>query len=175
MNQSEKLTAFQAKCAADAAAALKDPALLAIVAHAISPLIARSLREREPEGVSEELAKTVYEIGPLRIDTSEYQAYLDGKPITLTPREFMLLATLARRPGQVFTREQLLELAWPENIRERIHDDRTVDVHVRRVRAAFERETSSGAPQVLQTIHGVGYRLNRALVSLSTRPEGTAA
>ncbi len=76
-----------------------------------------------------------------------------GQPKT---REFALLAALALNLGRVLTREQLLSSAWPDP--ERV-DNRTVDVHVRRVRVAL-----GSAASLIETVHGVGYKLETAPV-----------
>ena len=90
--------------------------------------------------------------GPLRIDRARYRVTLQGRPIELTPREFELLVTLARRPGRVFTREQLLERAWGYAYS---GDTRTVDVAVRRLRERLEPDPAH--PVFVRTKWGVGY------------------
>ena len=82
------------------------------------------------------------------------EAYLDGKPIDgLTPKEFDLLYTMAKKPRQVFTREQLLELVWDYQY---FGDERTVDAHINKLRQKIEKV---GA-QVIQTVWGVGYKFD---------------
>ena len=82
------------------------------------------------------------------------EAYLDGKPIDgLTPKEFDLLYTMAKKPRQVFTREQLLELVWDYQY---FGDERTVDAHIKKLRQKIEKV---GA-QVIQTVWGVGYKFD---------------
>jgi DNA-binding response OmpR family regulator len=75
-------------------------------------------------------------------------------PVNLTAREFALLYHLARHPGQVFSREQLLDQVWGYG---HVGDIRTVDVHVRWLREKIERDPSK--PKVLETVRGVGYRV----------------
>jgi DNA-binding response OmpR family regulator len=91
---------------------------------------------------------------PLRIDAQRRRATLRGQPLDLRPREFDLLALLAAHPGQVFTREALLRQVWGAD---EFLDARTVDVHVRRLRAKL----AAVAPddEMIQTEWGVGYRL----------------
>ena len=74
----------------------------------------------------------------------------------LKPKVFELLAFLARHPGQVFSREQLLEQVWGYDY---AGETRTVDVHVHWLRTAIEPDPAS--PAVIQTVRGVGYRLSR--------------
>lgn len=82
------------------------------------------------------------------------EAYLDGQPIEgLTPKEFDLLYTMAKKPRQVFTREQLLELVWDYQY---FGDERTVDAHIKKLRQKIEKV---GA-QVIQTVWGVGYKFD---------------
>jgi DNA-binding response OmpR family regulator len=91
----------------------------------------------------------------LSIDSARRKATLNGVPIELRPREFDLLALLARHPGQVFTREALLRQVWGQ---EQFLDTRTVDVHIRRLRARLAAIDPAAAERV-QTEWGVGYRL----------------
>jgi DNA-binding response OmpR family regulator len=91
----------------------------------------------------------------LRIDPARRRAYLADTPLDLRPREFDLLALLARHPGQVFSRDALLRQVWGQ---EGFLDARTVDVHVRRLRAALAAADPAAA-ELIQTERGVGYRL----------------
>ena len=113
-------------------------------------LIARiRARLREPQDdVSETLA-----IGDLTIDVAGHQVTRDGETISLTPLEFDLLAILARKPQQVFTREVLLEKVWGYQYKA---DTRLVNVHVQRLRAKIEVDPDR--PVIVTTVRGVGYR-----------------
>ncbi|HMQ35384.1 MAG TPA: response regulator transcription factor [Chloroflexaceae bacterium] len=91
----------------------------------------------------------------LSVDPARRRATLDGVPLELRPREFELLALLARHPGQVFTREALLRQVWGQ---EGFVDARTVDVHIRRLRARLAAVDPAAAERI-QTEWGVGYRL----------------
>lgn len=95
-------------------------------------------------------------IGPIEIDSRGRTVVRDGRPVALKPKEFDLLAFLARHPGQVFTREQLLERVWGYDF---FGGSRTVDVHVRWLREKLE--LVPGEPQHLLTVRGVGYKLVR--------------
>jgi two-component system, OmpR family, response regulator MtrA len=92
-------------------------------------------------------------IGDVTIDVAGHVVSRDGEPIALTPLEFDLLAALARRPGQVFTREQLLEQVWGYR---HAPDTRLVNVHVQRLRAKVERDPEH--PELVLTVRGVGYK-----------------
>jgi DNA-binding response OmpR family regulator len=94
------------------------------------------------------------EVGPLRIDPGMRTVELDGREISLTQREFDLLAFLAASPGQVFSRDQLMEAVWNFPF---YTDTSTVTVHVRRLRAKLGDDP--GKPRFIETVWGVGYRL----------------
>lgn len=93
--------------------------------------------------------------GALRIDTGSHSASVDGKPLSLTNKEYELLLFLARHPNQVFSREDFYEMIWGL---ESMGDNITVAVHVNRLREKIEKDPSK--PQLIQTVWGVGYRLN---------------
>ena len=95
----------------------------------------------------------VIHIGDVTIDVSGHVVSRDGGPIALTPLEFDLLAALARRPGHVFSREQLLEQVWGYR---HAADTRLVNVHVQRLRAKVERDPER--PELVLTVRGVGYK-----------------
>jgi DNA-binding response OmpR family regulator len=90
--------------------------------------------------------------GDLRVDVPGRRAYRGGEPLALTVREFDLLAFLVRRPGQVFSRAELLERVWGWDF----GDQSTVTVHVRRLREKVEPDPT--APRRIATVWGVGYR-----------------
>ena len=92
--------------------------------------------------------------GDLEIDPAAHRVRKDGTEVPVTATEFRLLLELARRPGQVFTRELLLERVWSY---EYLGDSRLVDVAVQRLRAKVEDDPSN--PRIIGTVRGVGYRL----------------
>ena len=94
------------------------------------------------------------EVGPLRVDPAMRTVTLEGEEISLTQREFDLLAYLASHPGQVFSRDQLMDAVWGFPFYD---DTSTVTVHVRRLRAKLGDDPS--APRFIETVWGVGYRL----------------
>jgi two-component system, OmpR family, response regulator MtrA len=93
------------------------------------------------------------EIGDVTIDVAGHVVSRGGAPISLTPLEFDLLAALARKPGHVFTREQLLEQVWGYR---HAADTRLVNVHVQRLRAKIEPDPER--PVLVVTVRGVGYK-----------------
>jgi DNA-binding response OmpR family regulator len=104
------------------------------------------LRRVERAGATAKPDETLYVAG-VALDLATRRVHRDGETVHLTPTEFDLLAHLASHPGQVFTRGQLLVEVWG------YHDDsgaRTVDSHVRAVRRKL-------SPDVIRTVHGVGY------------------
>jgi len=92
--------------------------------------------------------------GPLRVDLDSYEAVVHDVSITLKPREFALLKALAQNVGRVLSRDHLLELAWPDP--QSVNSNRTVDVHIRRLRLKLGEAAS-----LLCTVGGVGYKLVR--------------
>ena len=89
-----------------------------------------------------------------KMNTKTRETYLDNQLIEgLTPKEFDLLYTLAKKPRQVFSREQLLELVWDYQY---FGDERTVDAHIKKLRQKIEKV----GPQVIQTVWGVGYKFD---------------
>jgi DNA-binding response OmpR family regulator len=93
------------------------------------------------------------EHGPLRIEPATRRVFLDGEALTLTQREFDLLAYLAMRPGRVFSRDQLMDAVWDYPF---FTDTSTVTVHVRRLRAKLGDDPAD--PRFIETVWGVGYR-----------------
>jgi DNA-binding response OmpR family regulator len=94
-------------------------------------------------------------LGPLALNTESYQVFVSGRILDLTYKEFELLRFLIQRPGRVFTRGDLLQQVWGYNF---YGGTRTVDVHVRRLRAKLGAEHES----LIQTVRGVGYRAAEA-------------
>jgi DNA-binding response OmpR family regulator len=93
--------------------------------------------------------------GPLSLNVETYQAMLEDRPLDLTFMEYELLRFLASSPGQVFTREVLLNRVWGY---EYFGGARTVDVHIRRLRAKMGEEHAS----LISTVRGVGYKLGQS-------------
>jgi two-component system, OmpR family, alkaline phosphatase synthesis response regulator PhoP len=89
-----------------------------------------------------------YVFGNLRIDKEKHLVYNDGKEINLPKKEFNLLMLLSSKPGKVFTREYILEQVWGDEV---VVGDRTIDVHVRKLREKLGEE-------YIRTIKGVGYK-----------------
>jgi DNA-binding response OmpR family regulator len=109
-------------------------------------------RAKGPLAPSGPGAPRVHVDGDLEVDVAARQARLGGAVVSLTAREFELLAFLVRHPGQAFRREEILESVWGY----RYGDTSTVTVHVRRLREKIEVDPAS--PARIATVWGVGYR-----------------
>ncbi|MDF2634416.1 MAG: two component transcriptional regulator, winged helix family [Pelosinus sp.] len=94
-------------------------------------------------------------VGKLRLNFSSYTAYLDSEKLELTPKEYELLKLFITNVGKAYTREQLLEKVWGY---EYFGDTRTVDVHVRHLRAKMAAEPK--VAEAIETVRGVGYRFS---------------
>jgi DNA-binding response OmpR family regulator len=92
--------------------------------------------------------------GAVVIDPARHDVRIAGRSVALTPREFALLLAMARRPGRVFSREDLAAAAFGPDYD---GSGRTIDAHVKNLRAKIERDP--GAPAIVLTVFGVGYRL----------------
>jgi two-component system phosphate regulon response regulator PhoB len=106
------------------------------------------LRRRAPEAAQEPL-----EVGPLKLDPGTHRVTADGTAVALGPTEFRLLRFFLARPERVHTRMQLLDQVWGDHV---YIEERTVDVHIRRLRLALEPFGRAG---MIETVRGTGYRL----------------
>ena len=115
-------------------------------------LIARikALLRRSQPGKAQDIIK----INNLILDTSSYRVEGNGKTIDLGPTEFKLLRFFMENPDRVFSREQVLNNVWGDNV---YVEERTVDVHIRRLRKALE---PTHHQDMVQTVRGAGYRLS---------------
>jgi two-component system response regulator BaeR len=118
---------------------------------AVSPTVTQPAAPSAPQPPS---ALTHPHPQGLHIDESSYSASLCGQPLDLTPVEFRLLAALARQPGRVFSRDQLLDKLHPD---QRTLSDRTVDSHIKNLRRKLEQACPGQEP--IRSIYGVGYKL----------------
>lgn len=107
------------------------------------------LRRAQPQAQAERLA-----IGGLTVDVARHEVYRDGRRLELTPTEFRLLVTLARRPGRVFSRAQLLDAVRGSTY---AHTLRAVDTAIKRLRRKVEPDPHR--PRYILTVYGLGYKL----------------
>lgn len=95
----------------------------------------------------------VMERGKLKMDPERHACYWNGKPVTLTVTEYMILQALAKRPGVVKSRNALMDSAYDDQV---YVDDRTIDSHIKRLRKKFKAVDDDF--DVIETLYGVGYR-----------------
>jgi two-component system response regulator RegX3 len=101
-----------------------------------------------------ELVPSVLEAGPVRMDVDRHVVTVDGEGVKLPLKEFELLEMLLRNAGRVLTRGQLIDRVWGADY---VGDTKTLDVHVKRLRAKIEPDP--GHPRYLLTVRGLGYKL----------------
>ncbi len=116
----------------------------------IRALLRRQQLQNNTEEVSSE---EKIERGSLTLDDSRHLCTWGGKPVNLTVTEYLLVKALAQRPGHVKNRDQLIDLAYGENI---YVDDRTIDSHIKRVRKKFKVVDSEF--NQIETLYGIGYK-----------------
>ena len=110
------------------------------------------LRRRAPQATDD-----IVEISGLKLDPANRRVLGDGKPLALGPTEFRLLHFLITHAERVYSRAQLLDNIWGDHV---FLEERTVDVHVRRLRKALE---SSGHDRLIQTVRSAGYRFSSSV------------
>lgn len=107
------------------------------------------LRRAKPDMTAERL-----EYAGIVMDLAQHKVTRDGKSVKLGPTEFRILKTFLERPGRVLSRNRLMDLAWGPNI---FLDDRTIDVHIRRLRKALNIGRMA---DLIRTVRGAGYALD---------------
>ena len=115
----------------------------------IKAVLRRGISDTELNGDLE-----VISVGAIRLDTARHQASINGNPIALPLKEFELLEFLMRNSGRVLTRSQLIDRVWGGDY---FGDTKTLDVHIKRLRAKIEADPAN--PVLIQTIRGLGYKL----------------
>ena len=122
----------------------------------IGAILRRQELEREDAAESETEAEPPrLERGRLVMDPARHKVLWDGRLVSLTVTEFLILETLAQRPGVVKTRNQLLDIAYNDDV---YVDDRTIDSHIKRIRRKFR--AVDPAFDSIETLYGVGYRFD---------------
>jgi two-component system response regulator RegX3 len=122
-------------------------------------LIARvrvALRRAPAAGVDEEERADVIEVGDVCVDSARHEVTVRGEPVALPLKEFELLELLVANAGRVLTRDVLIDRIWGPNY---YGDTKTLDVHIKRLRAKVE--TDPGNPSRIVTVRGVGYRFEK--------------
>ena len=116
----------------------------------------RALFRRAEQAATEQNPPAGVSIGDVQVDLAGHRLLRDGQVLPVKPKAFELLGFLLRNPGQVFTRDQLLERVWGYDY---AGETRTVDVHVHWLRALLEPDPAN--PQFIHTVRGVGYVFRR--------------
>ena len=116
-------------------------------------LLARVRSVLRRHGEPEELLTGTVEAGPVRMDVERHVVTVRGEPVAMPLKEFDLLELLVRNAGRVLTRAQLIDRVWGADY---VGDTKTLDVHVKRLRAKVEEDP--GAPVHLVTVRGLGYK-----------------
>lgn len=120
----------------------------------IRAILRRSeLARRDGEEDDDEPAPEPIIRGRLEMDPARHRVAWDGEKVTLTVTEFMILESLAQRPGIVKSRDQLMDAAYTDDV---YVDDRTIDSHIKRLRRKFRQV--DGDFKAIETLYGVGYR-----------------
>jgi two-component system response regulator ChvI len=114
--------------------------------------VLRRAGARDGQATPQEAAKVI-ERGKLAMDPDRHSCTWDGKPVTLTVTEFLILQSLAQRPGIVKSRDALMDAAYDDQV---YVDDRTIDSHIKRLRKKFNQVDA--AFDGIETLYGVGYR-----------------
>jgi len=117
-------------------------------------LVARIRAVLRRRGDVEAPVDSALEVGPVRMDVERHVVSVDGAPVALPLKEFDLLELLLRNAGRVLTRVQLIDRVWGSDY---VGDTKTLDVHVKRLRAKIEPDPAN--PKYLVTVRGLGYKL----------------
>ena len=107
-------------------------------------------RRYNPQNEEINQKSNVLQIGDLQIDREQYLVFKGAKKIELPRKEFELLSLLATKPGKVFTRDEILNKVWGNDV---VVGDRTIDVHIRKLRERFGDE-------LIRTVKGIGYKFD---------------
>ncbi len=126
-----------------------------LIARIRALLRRQELARGEAVATSEQPEQPLLERGRLVMDPDRHKVQWDGKDVTLTVTEFLILEALAQRPGVVKTRNQLLDIAYHEDV---YVDDRTIDSHIKRIRRKFR--AADPEFDAIETLYGVGYRFD---------------
>jgi two-component system response regulator RegX3 len=111
---------------------------------------------RRGELVDSTVEVGVLTVGPVRLDIDRHIISVNGLPISLPLKEFELLEFLMRNSGRVLTRMQLIDRVWGSDY---VGDTKTLDVHIKRLRAKIEKDPAN--PELIQTVRGMGYKMEK--------------
>ena len=134
---------------------IRKPFSQRLLIERIRAVLRRAAAAREP--ASADGGETLMVRGKLKLDPVRHICEWDGHPINLTVTEFLILQALAQRPGHVKSREQLMDMAYADDV---YVDDRTIDSHIKRLRKKFRAADENF--KSIETLYGVGYRYSEA-------------
>jgi two-component system, OmpR family, response regulator ChvI len=126
-----------------------------LIARIRAILRRQELAKGEAAATQDAAEHPLLERGRLTMDPARHKVLWDGKEVTLTVTEFMILEALAQRPGVVKTRNQLLDVAYQDDV---YVDDRTIDSHIKRIRRKFR--VADPGYDAIETLYGVGYKFD---------------
>jgi two-component system response regulator RegX3 len=109
---------------------------------------------RRNSGEISEIEQGVMSVGPVRMDVERHQVFVKGNSVSLPLKEFELLEFLMRNAGRVLTRMQLIDRVWGSDY---VGDTKTLDVHIKRLRSKIETDPAN--PTLIQTVRGLGYKM----------------
>jgi two-component system, OmpR family, response regulator ChvI len=121
----------------------------------IRAILRRVEMRAQPDGGNDTPAAEKIVRGRLAMDPARHRVTWDGRDVTLTVTEFLILEALAQRPGFVKSRDQLMDTAYQDDV---YVDDRTIDSHIKRLRRKFR--AVDGEFKAIETLYGVGYRFS---------------
>ena len=130
---------------------IKKPFSQRLLVERVKAVLRRAVA-RDPSAAPQEAAKVI-ERGKLAMDPDRHSCTWEGKPVTLTVTEFLILQSLAQRPGIVKSRDALMDAAYDDQV---YVDDRTIDSHIKRLRKKFNQVEPDF--DGIETLYGVGYR-----------------
>ena len=126
-----------------------------LIARIRAILRRQELAKGEANATHDEPEQPLLERGRLTMDPARHKVVWDGRDVTLTVTEFLILEALAQRPGVVKTRNQLLDVAYHDDV---YVDDRTIDSHIKRIRRKFRAQSTDF--DAIETLYGVGYKFD---------------
>ena len=135
---------------------IKKPFSQRLLVERVKAVLRRAQPREATAGKPEDTSKLL-ERGGLSMDPERHTCTWDGKPVTLTVTEFLILYALAQRPGVVKSRNALMDAAYDDQV---YVDDRTIDSHIKRLRKKFKSADNSF--DMIETLYGVGYRFKEA-------------
>ena len=131
---------------------IRKPFSQRLVVERVRAILRRS-QPRDASATTVEDSSKIIERGKLKLDPERHTCIWDGRQVTLTVTEFLILQALAARPGVVKSRDALMDAAYDDQV---YVDDRTIDSHIKRLRKKFKVVDNNF--DVIETLYGVGYR-----------------